>query len=285
MASTPIKFISIFFSSSPPSHPKSYRWPPKNARRKQATCLPEQPWHKFPFTGFVAMLSAILTLMVDSLATSLYSQKHNGILTEKVGGGHQEVGVVGSGGHFHGRHHSGGIKEGAQGVHSCCVLELGIIVHSVVIGLSMGASNNTCTIKPPVAALCFHQMFEGMGLGGCILQELPQSPKQDRGRAPEACARSWCAQCTVSSTQSGMDRDMWYGGLLNGYSDNSPTALIVVGVLNASSVGLLNDMALVDLLAADFMGNKLQENFKLQMWAFVAVLLGAGGRSLVAKWA
>ncbi|PSS11124.1 Zinc transporter 10 like [Actinidia chinensis var. chinensis] len=156
-------------------------------------CLPEQPWHKFPFTGFVAMLSAIVTLMVDSLATSLYSQKHNGILTEKVGGGHQEVGVVGSGGHFHGCRHSGGIKEGAQGAQLLryrvvamgatappgpavppplhpMVLELGIIVHSVVIGLSMGASNNTCTIKPLVAALRFHQMFEGLGLDGCILQ-------------------------------------------------------------------------------------------------------------------
>ena len=50
------------------------------------------------------------------------------------------------------------------------VLELGIVVHSVVIGLSLGASNNTCTIKGLVAALCFHQMFEGMSLGGCILQ-------------------------------------------------------------------------------------------------------------------
>jgi len=50
------------------------------------------------------------------------------------------------------------------------VLELGIIVHSIVIGISLGASNNTCTIKGLVAALCFHQMFEGMGLGGCILQ-------------------------------------------------------------------------------------------------------------------
>ena len=50
------------------------------------------------------------------------------------------------------------------------VLELGIVVHSVVIGLSMGASNNTCTIKGLIAALCFHQLFEGMGLGGCILQ-------------------------------------------------------------------------------------------------------------------
>ena len=50
------------------------------------------------------------------------------------------------------------------------VLELGIVVHSVVIGLSLGASNNTCSIKGLIAALCFHQMFEGMGLGGCILQ-------------------------------------------------------------------------------------------------------------------
>lgn len=50
------------------------------------------------------------------------------------------------------------------------VLELGIVVHSVVIGLSMGASENPCTIKPLIAALCFHQLFEGMGMGGCILQ-------------------------------------------------------------------------------------------------------------------
>lgn len=74
-------------------------------------------------------------------------------------------------------------------------------------------------------------------------------------------------------------------GLSNVYSDNSPTALIVVGLLNASSAGLLNYMALVDLLAVDFMGSKLQNNMTLQMWAYMAVLLGAGGMSLMAKWA
>lgn len=47
---------------------------------------------------------------------------------------------------------------------------MGIVVHSVVIGLSLGASQNAGTIKSLVAALCFHQFFEGMGLGGCILQ-------------------------------------------------------------------------------------------------------------------
>lgn len=69
------------------------------------------------------------------------------------------------------------------------------------------------------------------------------------------------------------------------YSPSSPTALIVVGVLNACSAGLLNYMALVDLLGADFLGPKLQGNMKLQTIAYVAVFLGAGGMSVMAKWA
>jgi len=69
------------------------------------------------------------------------------------------------------------------------------------------------------------------------------------------------------------------------YSDTSAEALIVEGVLNAVSAGLLNYMALVELLAADFMGPKLQENTKIMAWAFVAVLLGAGGMSVMAIWA
>ncbi|PSS11123.1 Zinc transporter 10 like [Actinidia chinensis var. chinensis] len=240
-------------------------------------CLPEQPWHKFPFTGFVAMLSAIVTLMVDSLATSLYSQKHNGILPESVGGGHQELGVIGGGGHFHGHHHSGGIKEGAKGAQLlryrvvAMVLELGIIVHSVVIGLSMGASNNTCTIKPLVAALCFHQMFEGMGLGGCILQANYKLFKK-------AAMAFFFAVTTPFGISLGI-------ALSKAYKENSPTALITVGLLNASSAGLLIYMALVDLLSADFMGPKLQGSIKLQIKSYVAVLLGAGGMSLMAKWA
>ena len=44
------------------------------------------------------------------------------------------------------------------------------MVHSVIIGISVGASMNPETLKPLVAALTFHQFFEGMGLGGCITQ-------------------------------------------------------------------------------------------------------------------
>ena len=53
-------------------------------------------------------------------------------------------------------------------------------------------------------------------------------------------------------------------GLSSVYSETSPspTALIVVGLLNACSAGLLTYMAMVDLLAADFMGPNLQANMK-----------------------
>lgn len=74
-------------------------------------------------------------------------------------------------------------------------------------------------------------------------------------------------------------------GLSTTYKDNSPAALMTVGLLNACSAGLLIYMALVDLLAAEFMGPKLQGSVSLQIKSYAAALLGAGGMSLMAKWA
>ncbi|CAI0544452.1 unnamed protein product [Linum tenue] len=251
-----------------------------------STCLPDSPWHKFPFTGFVAMLSALVTLMVDSIATSFYSGKLNKTAAgDGAVEGDREMGnaVVpvdaeeGNGGGHHGHHH--GVKvsndDGAKQLMRykviAMVLELGIVVHSIVIGLSLGASNNTCTIKGLVAALCFHQMFEGMGLGGCILQA-------EYSKAKRAIMVFFFSTTTPFGILVGI-------GMSKTYKENSPTALITVGLLNASSAGLLIYMALVDLLAVDFMGPKMQSSIRLQLKSFAAVLLGAGGMSLMAKWA
>ncbi|KAG6747340.1 hypothetical protein POTOM_049741 [Populus tomentosa] len=246
-----------------------------------SSCLPENPWHKFPFTGFLAMLSAIVTLMVDSLATSVYSKKSNvGVDPESVThGAEPDQEMASNVGHFHGHGHghhyepklAGGAKQLLRYRVIAMVLELGIIVHSVVIGLSLGASSNTCTIKGLVAALCFHQMFEGMGLGGCILQAEYKPLKK-------AVMAFFFAVTTPFGIALGI-------ALSKMYKENSPNALITVGLLNASSAGLLIYMALVDLLAADFMGPKLQGSIKLQVKSCMAVLLGAGGMSLMAKWA
>ncbi|XP_073154201.1 probable zinc transporter 8 [Henckelia pumila] len=230
-------------------------------------CLPENPWRKFPFTTFVAMLSAILTLMVDSYAMSYY-RKHRFPENDQTDENNKNVNLESQDFKVNDNIDASQLlryRVVAQ------VLELGIVVHSVVIGLSMGASDNPCTIRPLVAALCFHQLFEGMGLGGCILQA-------EYGLKVKAIMVVFFSGTTPLGIAMGL-------GLSNVYSENSPTALIVVGLLNACSAGLLNYMALVDLLASDFMGVKLQKSMKLQTWAYVAVLLGAGGMSLMAKWA
>ncbi|KAL8132801.1 hypothetical protein AgCh_008327 [Apium graveolens] len=239
----------------------------------KSECLPHKPWHKYPFTTLVAMFSAVLTLMVDSFAMSFFKKHY----AKEPGTDQQKVVTNDSvelQNHCHG--HGGVAAEGFDSTLLRCrvvaqVLELGIIVHSVIIGLSLGASDNPCTIRPLVAALCFHQMFEGMGLGGCILQA-------NYRMKTNAIMVFFFSATTPFGIILGI-------GLSNVYTDNSPAALIVVGLLDAASAGLLNYMALVDLLAPDFMGAKLQGDLKLQSLCYVAVVLGAGGMSVMAIWA
>ncbi|KAM0039675.1 putative zinc/iron permease [Helianthus debilis subsp. tardiflorus] len=69
------------------------------------------------------------------------------------------------------------------------------------------------------------------------------------------------------------------------YREESSTSLIVEGVLNSCSAGILVYMALVDLLVAHFMNPRMQSNLRLQLGANVSLLLGAGCMSFLAIWA
>ncbi|KAK3032513.1 hypothetical protein RJ639_036180 [Escallonia herrerae] len=249
-------------------------------------CLGENPWGKFPFAGFVAMLSSIGTLMVDTFATSYYVKSHfnNKRTPSAVRGNEDEIGVEYGGRvhvHTHATHgHSHGSSLGEADSSSSQlvrhrvisqVLELGIIVHSVIIGISLGASESPKTIRPLVAALTFHQFFEGMGLGGCISQA------QFKSRAVTVMAVFFSLTTPVGIV-IGI-------GVASIYKDNSTNAMIVEGIFNAASAGILIYMALVDLLAADFMNPRMQGNGKLQLLANLSLLFGAGCMAVLAKWA
>ncbi|KAK6141216.1 hypothetical protein DH2020_025041 [Rehmannia glutinosa] len=218
------------------------------------------------------MVAAIGTLMVDTYATSYYGRRRAVKDSAAVKG--EEAGVVPV--HTHGHSHgsvtleSGETEQLRHRVISQ-VLELGIIVHSVIIGIALGASQSPNTIKPLIAALSFHQFFEGIGFGGCITQA-------------KFNARAVAIMVTFFSLTTPIGIVIGIG-ITNVYSETSPTALIVQGVFNSASAGILIYMALVDLLAADFMSPKMQSNSKLRLWANAALLLGAGCMSLLAKWA
>ncbi|CAK8566978.1 unnamed protein product [Lathyrus sativus] len=249
-------------------------------------CLKEHPWGDFPFTGFVAMCTAMGTLMVETYATC-YFQNQNSKKTpmkvenhescsdvEKDAGheGHVHVHTHASHGHAHGQVSSSDLSsELLRHRIISQVLELGIVIHSVIIGISLGTSESPKTIKPLVAALTFHQFFEGMGLGSCITQ-----------------ANFKNLSIIVMGLFFALTTPIGIGigiGISSVYDENSPTALIVEGVFNAASAGILIYMALVDLLAADFMNPRMQKSGSLRLGCNVSLLLGAGAMSLIAKWA
>ncbi|KAJ4980269.1 hypothetical protein NE237_031106 [Protea cynaroides] len=246
-------------------------------------CLNENPWGNFPFAGFIAMLSAIGTLMVDSFATAYFQNAHvnegkpmkSDEEKAEEHAGHLHVHTHATHGHAHGSAVAIFSDESASELirHRVIsqVLELGIVVHSVIIGISLGASQNPDTIRPLVAALTFHQFFEGMGLGGCITQA------GFKNRAVVIMV-FFFSLTTPVGIAIGI-------GIMSVYNENSPTALIVEGVFEAAASGILIYMSLVDLLAADFMNSKMKNNMKLQIWAHISLLLGAGCMSVLAKWA
>lgn len=151
------------------------------------------------------------------------------------------------------------------------VLELGIVSHSIIIGISLGVSHSPCTIRPLIAALSFHQFFEGFALGGCIWQ----AQFNTQSATLMACFFALTTPVGISIGTAAASV----------YNPNSPGALIVEGILDSMSAGILVYMALVDLIAADFLSKRMSCNFRLQVVSYLMLFLGAGLMSLLAIWA
>ncbi|KAI3466298.1 hypothetical protein Pfo_022961 [Paulownia fortunei] len=256
---------------------------PEAFRTLTSPCLSKNPWGKFPFAGFIAMMASIGTLMVDTVATSLYKNMHFNKakqvnVDEEAGddehAGHVHMHTHATHGHAHGApvpSHDRSLSELVRQRIISQVLELGIVVHSVIIGISLGASERPDTIKPLLVALSFHQFFEGMGLGGCISQAKFKS-----------LTRTIMTLFFSLTTPVGIGVGI---GISSVHKEKSSSGLVVEGVFTSASAGILIYMALVDLLAADFMNPRMENNVRLQLGAHISLLLGAGCMSFLAKWA
>ncbi|GLJ39374.1 hypothetical protein SUGI_0804060 [Cryptomeria japonica] len=247
-------------------------------------CLKGNAWEHFPFAGFIAMMAAVGSLMLDAMATGYYQRadcnKNLKVGVAEISHPEEDNAME----QEHGSHlHTHGYAHGCnnmdqESVSSLLrhrvisqVLELGILAHSIIIGVSLGASESPCTIRPLVAALTCHQLFEGMGLGGCIVQAGFKN-------------RSTTIMAFLFSVTTPLGIAVGIA-IASAYNQNSPTALIVEGLLYSASAGILIYMSLVDLLAADLLNAKMQSSATLQLWAYIALLLGISAMSLLARWA
>nr|CAD1843143.1 unnamed protein product [Ananas comosus var. bracteatus] len=248
-------------------------------------CLPESPWRQFPFPGFVAMLAALGTLLVDILATKFYERKHrrnnmkktaaaaaddvpDGIAVIAVAPEPDDSAAEGKefgGAHVHG---GGGCEEGGGWLRTCGTVALGdhrALIRRVAEPLHDTAPNRGSLFPPVVRGLRIGWMHRSGTIQQCV-------GSSDGG---------FFAVTTPAGIAAGAAAASFYNA-------DSPRALVVEGLLDSASAGILIYMALVDLIAADFLKQQQQQmssNGRLRAASYLALFLGALAMSSLAIWA
>ncbi|EIN09623.1 ZIP-like iron-zinc transporter [Punctularia strigosozonata HHB-11173 SS5] len=153
------------------------------------------------------------------------------------------------------------------------ILEFGVLLHSVLIGLTLAVDKDFITL---FVVIIFHQTFEGLGVGSRLaFMRLPAKYNY----VPIVGALVY-GIATPIGIAAGL-------GVRTTYNPNSAEASIVSGVMDALSAGILIYTGLVELLAHEFLFNKEMiegSNGKLA-YALVCMLAGCGIMALLGRWA
>lgn len=156
----------------------------------------------------------------------------------------------------------------------CMLLEAGILFHSIFIGMAISVATGPAFVVFLIA-IAFHQCFEGLALGSRIAAiNFPRSSYQP-----------WLMVLAYGTTTP-LGQAI---GLLvhNLYDPMSQTGLLMVGIMNAISSGLLLFAGLVQLLAEDFLTEKSYKTLtgRRRTQAFLSVIAGATLMAIVGAFA
>ncbi|MCJ1404899.1 hypothetical protein MMC11_008125 [Xylographa trunciseda] len=157
----------------------------------------------------------------------------------------------------------------------CLLLEAGILFHSIFIGIALSVSTGPAFLVLLVA-IAFHQTFEGLALGSRIAA-LP-------ALAPTSPQPWLMALAYGATTPLGQAVGLAVHGL---YDPAGEVGLLMVGVMNAVSSGLLLFAGLVELLAEDFLSEASYAALRGRRRAEAcgAVVGGAVLMAVVGAWA
>ncbi|VVT58869.1 uncharacterized protein SAPINGB_P006425 [Magnusiomyces paraingens] len=159
-------------------------------------------------------------------------------------------------------------------VATICLLEFGVVFHSIFVGLTLAVTNESFTTLYVV--ICFHQMFEGMGLGSRLAET-------SWGEKNEWIAWAF-AMAFALTTPIGIAIGL---GVRNTYPPGSAHALITNGVFDSISAGILIYTSLVDLMGMEFLhSDEFHEaSYGRIMLAFGLMCFGCGMMSMLGRWA
>ncbi|CAK4642164.1 unnamed protein product [Aphanomyces euteiches] len=181
-----------------------------------------------------------------------------------------------SNGHGHHHHHASnsGLKEQSDTRKKLNVLifEIGVAVHSVIVGLEMGVATGT-SLKTLLIAICFHQFFEGIAVGSSAVSAF-------------STARSSILTAIMFSLSTPIGIAIGIG-VNSTYSETSVTSLWVRGTMDAVAGGILIYTSIVELLTYLYTINPEfhAKSSGLRSLNYLFLWLGAAAMAIVGKWA
>ncbi|KAG0049331.1 high-affinity Zn(2+) transporter zrt1 [Gryganskiella cystojenkinii] len=270
-------------------------------------CLSKAWTDDYPgYAPLIMMVSGLVMLVIEFLASTVVlnveAKSKKAVAVDNAHGGTSESWDASS---IHGHDHKHGLHdrvaaEGSRATHglendgcnhahgltllqcgpgvstkvSTYMLEVGIALHSVFIGIALGVLAGSEFLAMTIA-ICFHQFFEGVALGSRIADlSFP--------------GRRWLPVLLIAIfalvTPLGVAIGM---GMRTSYKANSVESLIVMGVADSIACGVLLYTAFVTLLGGDIL---YSERFRTESRAskasyLVAVWLGALSMAVIALWA
>ncbi|SMY24136.1 unnamed protein product [Zymoseptoria tritici ST99CH_1A5] len=158
---------------------------------------------------------------------------------------------------------------------SVTLMEVGIVFHSILIGLTLSVTPDQA-FRTLLVVIIFHQFFEGLALGARI-SLLPNTSIFPR--------KFLMAGAFTLITPIGMAIGL---GVVNSFNGNDPSTMISFGTLNALSAGILIWVGVVDMWARDWViegGEMLKTSTVRTAVAMVFFVSGLVLMSVLGKWA
>ena len=159
------------------------------------------------------------------------------------------------------------------------MMELSIAVHSVVIGVALGSmagKENEQPLQALLIGVCFHQFFEGLGLGTVV----------DQARIELGKAKVILFALTFALT---VPMGVFVGILITDDQslEDGPTVdeTYTAGCLNSIAAGIVIYVALVEMVVDDFQAASIAGNISLKLKMFVALIIGNLAMAVLVIWA
>ena len=157
---------------------------------------------------------------------------------------------------------------------SVFVMEMGIIFHSILIGITLVVAGDS-VFSTLLVVIVFHQAFEGLALGTRIAALAPA--------AQMGPSKIMMAGLFSVITPIGMAIGI---GVRNHFNGSDRETLIALGTLDAFSAGILVWVGVVEMLAHDWLYGELKRASILRTLAAGASLLsGMVLMAVLGKWA